>query len=102
MSDVTLGGVDRKRIAEVLQQRRERLGLTLEQVAERMGMSAPSVSNLMTGNHTYPVEVLDQVARALDWSVITLLKKVQRPEQSEAMRRIAKVISRDRAQESGQ
>lgn len=82
MSDETVDGfgpTTRSQIARALDARRVSLDLTLERVAVLMDMSPSSVANLMSGNHTYPIQVLERVLRALNMSLVEFAFELAQP-----------------------
>ncbi|TSC80643.1 MAG: hypothetical protein G01um101425_297 [Candidatus Peregrinibacteria bacterium Gr01-1014_25] len=68
-----------ERIAEVIVARRKSLGLTLQDIANAIGMSIGSASNLCSGNHTYPLHTLNQLASALRLDLIHLVYLIEEP-----------------------
>jgi len=57
------------RIKEVLKEK----GLSISDFADIMGVKQPSISSLLNGNPT--LEKLEQIARALNMSVVELIEK---------------------------
>lgn len=88
------------RVARSLEARRNALGLTMDQVASKMGMSTSSVHNLMTGKHTYPTDVLERVANALDWTLLQLFFVASEPmiKDTPTMRAIGSILSKASAE----
>ena len=64
--------------------RRAQLRLSQSALAERAGVSRPVVSDLECGRANATIDVLDRIATALETSVVDLLTKRAKPQDSAA------------------
>lgn len=96
MPENDFGLVNPSRLGQILDRRRIQLDLTYQQVADELGMTVSAVHNLMKGKHTYPVAVLDRVAKALKWTILHLAIEAFLPDSGEspAMREIGSVLAK--------